>query len=140
MRRPARITVARDCAAGGAGGCAWARTKRHAAHARIFMRQILSWKPEAGDWLLKEVSQSAVSRILFPSTRPCGLAQGDDHSSSPVITDGIQQPTRKHGAGRPRNASLFGLAPCGVLPAIRVATNAVRSYRTFSPLPLDEAL
>ena len=34
-----------------------------------------------------------------------------------------------------RNASLFGLAPCGVLPAIRDATNAVRSYRTFSPLP-----
>src|SRR4026209_548585 len=33
-----------------------------------------------------------------------------------------------------RNISLFGLAPCGVLPAIRVATDAVRSYRTFSPL------
>src|SRR5262245_33676907 len=30
--------------------------------------------------------------------------------------------------------SLFGLAPCGVLPATRVATGAVRSYRTFSPL------
>ena len=29
---------------------------------------------------------------------------------------------------------LFGLAPCGVLPATRVATRAVRSYRTFSPL------
>ena len=39
-----------------------------------------------------------------------------------------------------RNISLFGLAPCGVLPAIRVATNAVRSYRTFSPLPFDSAL
>src|SRR5206468_8305638 len=31
-------------------------------------------------------------------------------------------------------APLFGLAPCGVLPATRVATGAVRSYRTFSPL------
>src|SRR5262245_53828224 len=31
--------------------------------------------------------------------------------------------------------SLFGLPPCGVLPATRVATGAVRSYRTFSPLP-----
>src|SRR3954471_16551492 len=30
---------------------------------------------------------------------------------------------------------LFGLAPCGVLPATRVTTGAVRSYRTFSPLP-----
>ena len=31
-------------------------------------------------------------------------------------------------------ATLFGLAPCGVLPATRVTTGAVRSYRTFSPL------
>src|SRR5688500_19466752 len=35
---------------------------------------------------------------------------------------------------------LFGLAPCGVLPATDVAAGAVRSYRTFSPLPLDSAL
>src|SRR5947207_6816538 len=40
-----------------------------------------------------------------------------------------------HWTGRP--ASLFGLAPCGVLRATRVATGAVRSYRTFSPLPFD---
>ena len=33
------------------------------------------------------------------------------------------------------SASLFGLAPCGVWPATRVTTSAVRSYRTFSPLP-----
>src|SRR5713226_2249582 len=39
-------------------------------------------------------------------------------------------------AGSPPGASLFGLAPCGVLRATRVATGAVRSYRTFSPLPL----
>src|SRR5690349_1509129 len=30
--------------------------------------------------------------------------------------------------------SLFGLAPGGVCPAASVAGNAVRSYRTFSPL------
>ncbi len=30
---------------------------------------------------------------------------------------------------------LFGLAPGGVYPAIDVTTNAVRSYRTISPLP-----
>jgi hypothetical protein len=30
---------------------------------------------------------------------------------------------------------LFGFAPCGVLPAAPVASRAVRSYRTFSPLP-----
>src|SRR5688572_24370926 len=34
-------------------------------------------------------------------------------------------------------ASLFGLAPRGVLPATSVARSAVRSYRTFSPLPPD---
>src|SRR5262249_33977807 len=38
-----------------------------------------------------------------------------------------------HRTGRP--VPLFGLAPCGVLPATRVTTGAVRSYRTFSPLP-----
>jgi hypothetical protein len=32
-------------------------------------------------------------------------------------------------------ASLFGLAPDGVYHAVRVATSAVRSYRTISPLP-----
>jgi len=31
--------------------------------------------------------------------------------------------------------SLFGLAPCGVYPASTVTVGAVRSYRTFSPLP-----
>ena len=31
--------------------------------------------------------------------------------------------------------SLFGFAPGGVCPAVAVARNAVRSYRTFSPLP-----
>ena len=32
-------------------------------------------------------------------------------------------------------SSLFGLAPCGVCPARDIAVAAVRSYRTFSPLP-----
>jgi hypothetical protein len=31
--------------------------------------------------------------------------------------------------------SLFGLAPCGVCPARVITAAAVRSYRTFSPLP-----
>jgi hypothetical protein len=30
---------------------------------------------------------------------------------------------------------LFGLAPCGVCPAPCITARAVRSYRTFSPLP-----
>src|ERR1700690_380175 len=32
---------------------------------------------------------------------------------------------------------LFGLAPRGVCPASRIAPAAVRSYRTFSPLPVS---
>ena len=35
---------------------------------------------------------------------------------------------------RELDASLFGLAPCGVLPATNLTAGAVRSYRTFSPL------
>ena len=35
----------------------------------------------------------------------------------------------------PKLAPLFGLAPGGVYLAINVATNAVRSYHTISPLP-----
>ena len=31
---------------------------------------------------------------------------------------------------------LFGLAPSGVYHAVHVAINAVRSYRTISPLPI----
>ena len=86
----------------------------------------------------KSPPQRAVSRILFhasaPGIRP-ELRRGNDHSSSPVIADGIKRPTRRLRTGSPGNASLFGLAPCGVLPATRVTTSAVRSYRTFSPLP-----
>ena len=72
---------------------------------------------------------------------------GDDHSSRPVIADRLKQPTRKRRTGRSfqvrarrearrcSSAPLFGLAPCGVLPAICLTADAVRSYRTFSPLP-----
>ena len=40
-----------------------------------------------------------------------------------------------HNRPEGRSALLFGLAPGGVYPAAAVATGAVRSYRTFSPLP-----
>src|SRR5262245_52101881 len=90
------------------------------------------------------------------------MSAGDDHSSRPSIARRFQQPTRWLRTGHPkgvlrrpatsaptlerryrrlasaqtdRSATLFGLAPCGVLPATGVAAGAVRSYRTFSPLP-----
>src|SRR6188474_3910242 len=43
--------------------------------------------------------------------------------------------SRRRPDGQSRIATLFGLAPCGVLPATGVTVGAVRSYRTFSPLP-----
>jgi hypothetical protein len=38
------------------------------------------------------------------------------------------------------SSSLFGLAPCGVCPARAITDAAVRSYRTFSPLPRRRCL
>src|SRR4029453_15207127 len=57
-----------------------------------------------------------------PFLSPCHYWQGP--ATYPEASD-----------GPPSNASLFGLAPCGVLPATSVARSAVRSYRTISPLP-----
>ena len=102
--------------------------------------------PPGDNWAARENKERAATAPRKPNSvphrhRPCGRhRRGDDHSSSPVITDGIKRPTRKPRTGRPMGsvagtrAPLFGLAPCGVLPATRVATRAVRSYRTFSPL------
>src|SRR5262249_27049004 len=66
----------------------------------------------------------------------------DGHSSGTPVARRLKQPTRTAGSGhRSRNRlrdlapSLFGLAPGGVCRAADVAVDAVRSYRTFSPLP-----
>src|SRR5882672_3820757 len=70
----------------------------------------------------------------------------DGHSSGTPVARRLQQPTRttrpghrsRGNLGLRRNGlapSLFGFAPGGVCPAVAVARNAVRSYRTFSPLP-----
>ena len=82
----------------------------------------------------------------------------DDHSSRRSITASLQQPTRRfwlllrdlfawaHRADtllppeeERTDPCLFGLAPCGVYPAVTITGRAVRSYRTFSPLPLSLA-
>jgi hypothetical protein len=49
-----------------------------------------------------------------PDPAPESAGPGDDHSSSPAITGGVKRPTRRLRTSRPDNASLFGLAPCGV--------------------------
>ena len=72
------------------------------------------------------------------------VAQRGDHSSRPRIAPGLQQPTRgsEHLAlasethtGWASPPLLFGLAPRRVFRAPDVATRAVGSYPTFSPLP-----
>ena len=74
-----------------------------------------------------------VSRVLFRRS-------GDDHSSRRSVTGSLKQPTRvavriPDLSGKPDVPPLFGFAPGGVCRAIPVAGNAVRSYRTVSPLP-----
>jgi hypothetical protein len=68
----------------------------------------------------------------------------DGHSSGTPVARRLKQPTRTAGpdsdlrfCARAQTLvpSLFGLAPGGVYHAACVAVRAVRSYRTFSPLP-----
>ncbi len=63
----------------------------------------------------------------------------DNHSSGTCVTACLKQPTRvpcgSHVMAFQPNGLLFGLAPSGVFPATPVASRAVRSYRTISPLP-----
>ena len=61
------------------------------------------------------------------------LADGEDHLSQQPIP-GTHPACAETGASR-SVGSLFGLAPDGVFHAPALALGAVRSYRTFSPLP-----
>ena len=79
---------------------------------------------------MQKTAESPVSRILFRLRAPWRRATADDdHSSSPVITDGIEQPTRKHRAGRPQALPYLALLRAGfclppVLPRTRCALTA----------------
>ena len=87
-----------------------------------------------------------------PSSVPARIGPmraGEGHSSGPAIADGLSRlgsglPAAverragfPHGARwpQPDQPPLLGLAPGGVCPASDVTVAAVRSYRTFSPLP-----
>ena len=70
-----------------------------------------------------------ISRVLSWTVIP--LAYASPRSSS----DLPGSPCGPHVAAIKPLASLFGLAPGGVCRAVGVATRAVRSYRTISPLP-----
>ena len=73
-------------------------------------------------WPVNKKSQP-VSRVLSRTVIHLGPA-------SPLASSNLPEP----GAGR-ANGFLFGLAPGGVYPATAVTSDAVRSYRTISPLP-----
>src|SRR5258706_740484 len=75
-----------------------------------------------------------LSRVLSWTVIPLGCASPRSSSDLP----GSLTWTTWCGRHAPR-ASLFGLAPGGVCRAADVATRAVRSYRTISPLPVPLA-
>ena len=91
-------------------------------------------------------AKGPVSRILFYAVIPLGatlpptlisdLPGGFDSSRGARVNrlnaSGRYATPRVHSRAFP---SLFGLAPCGVYPASVITAGAVRSYRTFSPLP-----
>jgi len=58
-----------------------------------------------------------------------------DHFSGTPLARGLQRPTRESWRAGPAHPPLFGLSPGGVCRAVPVTRDAVRSYRTFSPLP-----
>ena len=52
-----------------------------------------------------------------------------------ALASGSSEPALAVRSPGPAIPFLFGLAPCGVCPAPGITARAVRSYRTFSPLP-----
>ena len=72
-----------------------------------------------------------------PACKPGSVE--DSHSSGTRVAARLERPTRGLARAARRgtrpHVPLFGLAPGGVCPAAPVASGAVRSYRTISPLP-----
>ena len=60
-------------------------------------------------------------------------SRGGDHLSRTVVTNGLQQPTRRHWAGRPACCSV--LLRVGFTEPTQSPASLVSSYLTFSPLP-----
>jgi hypothetical protein len=79
---------------------------------------------------LYTVGNRSVSRVLSDRRN-----SPDDHFSRSMVTHTLQQPTRGVLIEVDVSRRIFGLAPAGVYHAARVATNAVGSYPTISPLP-----
>ena len=74
-----------------------------------------------------------------PGSVPTAEAVDDGYSSRMAVASHLKQPTRTSVQDRTcctrQRMSLYGLAPDGVYHDRSVTSSAVRSYRTFSPLP-----
>ena len=74
-----------------------------------------------------------------PGSVTTAAAFADGYSSRMAVASHLKQPTRTPVQDRTcytrQRVSLYGLAPDGVYHARPVTSSAVRSYRTFSPLP-----
>ena len=74
-----------------------------------------------------------------PGSVTTAIAVDDGYSSRMAVASHLKQPTRTSVQDRTcckrQRMSLHGLAPDGVYHARSVTSSAVRSYRTFSPLP-----
>ena len=92
------------------------------------------WHPYPRPWSARQkYGRRPVSRILSRTAIPLGGAL-----LRALLSDLPAGLARRAGAPlqlAPQHSRLFGLAPCGVYPAMRFTTHAVRSYRTVSPLP-----
>ena len=88
----------------------------------------------------KKRRSQPISRILSAfalGASPLALRR-DDHSSSPSIADGVQQPTRRLQAGRPRTSPYLVLLRVGfclprLLPDARCALTA--PFHPYPPQP-----
>jgi len=107
----------------------------------IFLRNPVTYRKEAGESISRIL---CASLSLAPTCVGISIARRDDHSSRSRIAPGLEQPTRESQQVAPSSCLhtgwaspplLFGLAPRGVFRAPDVATRAVGSYPTFSPLP-----
>src|SRR5207344_2761827 len=82
-----------------------------------------------------QVFPLTVGSVQLPDCKPVPvpLRAVVIHLDQPLLAGSSDLPGSQ--AGRAAPPPLFGLAPRGVFPAGRITPAAVRSYRTFSPLP-----
>jgi hypothetical protein len=99
------------------------------------LAELMNVQPENPNGTLRQIEverayrPDSVSRFPGPTVIPLGAQLPARSSHLPARSGGPPCPAQS------RVACLFGVAPGGVWRAVRVATNAVSSYLTVSPLP-----